>query len=254
MFKPNIWKLLQSFLSFLKQLLAAHWRSLLMLLIGVYLPLQVFGLFAVEVWENEGGFPWDVPVLMAIHSTAQAQLDVFAVTLTKFGSISIVFPIVTAIGLVFLFSRRWRSLTYLLTSMLGSYVINRTIKLLMHRVRPHLWESLSPELNYAFPSGHAMTSMTLVAALVILTWGSWWCWPVLMIGSLFVVGIGWTRLYLGVHFPSDILAGWMVSVAWAVGVSLLIKPHLTSRAVKDDQSLNINEASSLSQETHSKSV
>jgi undecaprenyl-diphosphatase len=253
MFKFDLWKFLQSFLSFLKQLIGVRWRSLLMLLIGVYLPLQVFGLLAVEVWENEGGFPWDVPILMAIHTTAQAQLDVFAATLTKFGSVSIVFPIVTAIGLVFLFSRKWRSLTYLLTVMLGSTIINRTAKEIMHRVRPHLWESFyPPHLDYAFPSGHAMTSMALVAALVILTWGSLWCWPVLIIGSLFVVGIGWTRLYLGVHFPSDILAGWMVSVAWAIGVSLLIRPHLTPSAVKDDEPLS--EATSLSQETPSKSV
>ena len=66
--------------------------------------------------------------------------------------------------------------------------------------------------------------MTLVAALVILTWGSRWQWLVVIIGSVFVLAIAWTRLYLGVHYPSDILASWTASVAWAVGVSLLIKP------------------------------
>ncbi|HEY9299769.1 MAG TPA: phosphatase PAP2 family protein, partial [Phormidium sp.] len=53
-----------------------------------------------------------------------------------------------------------------------------------------------------------------------------WCLPILIFGGLFVLAIGWTRLYLGVHFPSDILAGWAVSVAWAIGVSFLIKPQL----------------------------
>lgn len=237
MFTSNLWQLLQSFLSFLKQLFVTRWRSLLVLLIGVYLPLQVFGLLAVEVWENEGGFPWDMPILMAIHETARVQLDIFAVTLTKFGSIVIVYPFVAAIALVLLFYKRWRSLTYLLIVVLGSTLINRTTKELMHRVRPHLWESsYPPELSYAFPSGHAMTSMALVAALVILTWGSFWRLPILIIGSLFVLAIAWTRLYLGVHFPSDILAGWMVSIAWAIGVSLLIKPHLTkASAVNDDE-------------------
>jgi undecaprenyl-diphosphatase len=71
--------------------------------------------------------------------------------------------------------------------------------------------------------------MTLVTALVILTWGTRWCWLVLVVGGLFVLAIGWTRLYLGVHYPSDIVAGWMASVAWAVGVSLLIRPHLTKK-------------------------
>jgi undecaprenyl-diphosphatase len=65
--------------------------------------------------------------------------------------------------------------------------------------------------------------MTFVVALVILTWGSRWCWSVLLGGGLFVVAIAWTRLYLGVHFPSDILAGWLLSIAWAVTVSLFFR-------------------------------
>jgi undecaprenyl-diphosphatase len=134
----------------------------------------------------------------------------------------------------------------LLTTLLGSIVINRTAKLLLHRVRPHLWESLSPEFDFAFPSGHAMSSMTLVAALVILTWGTRWRWLVLSFGGLFVLAIGWTRLYLGVHFPSDILAGWMVSLAWAIGVSLLIRPHLAKpTAVNDEKSLTQAENESI---------
>lgn len=227
MFNSDPRKLLQSFLKFLKKLITAHWRSLLVLLIGVFLPLLVFGELAEDVWENEGGFPWDVPILLAIHTTAQPQLDVFTTTLTKFGVFWGVFPVATVIALVLLYQRRWRSLTFLLTTLLGSIVINRTAKALLHRVRPHLWPSPAPEFDYGFPSGHAMSSMTLVAALVILTWRTRWRWWVLIFGGLFVLAIGWTRLYLGVHYPSDILAGWMASLAWVVGVNLLIRPNLT---------------------------
>ncbi|MBW4592373.1 MAG: phosphatase PAP2 family protein [Brasilonema angustatum HA4187-MV1] len=234
MFSTDLSKLIPSFLNFSKKLLFARWRSLVVLLIGVYLPLQIFGLLAVEIWKNQGGFPWDVPILVAVHSTAQAQLDVFAVTLTQFGRIRIILPTVCVIALVLLIQKRWRSLTYLLTTEIGSGIINRTAKEFMHRVRPDLWDSLAPESSFSFPSGHSMTSMTLVAALVILTWGSVWCWLVLIAGSLFVLGIGWTRLYLGVHFPSDILAGWMVSIAWAIGVSLVIKPYATQKTIVSD--------------------
>lgn len=221
------WKRLQSFLTFFKQRLLAHRSSLLLLLLGVYLPLQVFGELAEDVWENEGGFPWDVPILLAIHSTARPQLDAFASALTKLGVFWGVFPVATVTTLILLIQRRRYSLAYFITTLIGSILINRTAKLLLHRVRPHLWVSPAPEFDYGFPSGHAMSSMTLVAALVILTWGSRWCWTILIVGSLFVVAIGWTRLYLGVHYPSDILAGWTVSIAWAVGVSLLIKPRST---------------------------
>jgi len=223
MFNARLWQLLQSFFRFVQQLLMTHWRSLLLLLLGVFLPLQVFGELAEDVWENEGGFPWDVPVLLAVHSTANPQLDVVVTMLTKLGVFWGVFPIATVTALLLFNRRRWRSLTYLIVTLLGSIIINRTAKVLLHRVRPHLWESPAPEFDYGFPSGHAMSSMTLVAVLVILTWGSRWRWLVLIVGTIFVLVIGWTRLYLGVHYPSDILAGWMVSVGWAVGVSLIIR-------------------------------
>lgn len=229
MFNSRMWKHLQSFFGVFKRLIITHRKSLLLLLIGVFFPLQVFGELAEDVWENEGGFPWDVSILLAIHSTANPQLDIFASSLTKLGVYWGVFPVAIAIGLALLVRRRWRKLVYFLITLGGSIIINRTAKILLHRVRPHLWPSPAPEFDYGFPSGHAMASMTLVAALVILTWRSRWRWLVLTIGSLFVLAIAWTRLYLGVHYPSDIVAGWSASIAWAIGVSVLIKPNSTPK-------------------------
>lgn len=218
--------MLKQVFQFIKKLLSARWQGLLLLFWGVYLPLQAFMLLAIHVRENADGFPWDKSILLAIHQTSSKQLDLLAVNLTQFGSIKIVMPIVLIISLILLLQKKWRSLTFLLTTTIGAALINRTAKEMIHRIRPHFWESLTPKLDYAFPSGHAMTSMTLVVALVILTWDTIWCLPILIFGGLFVLAIAWTRLYLGVHFPSDILAGWSVSVAWAIGVSLLIKPQL----------------------------
>jgi len=229
MYGSTFWKILH--------FISARRASLLLLLIGVLLPLQIFGELAEEVWENEGGFPWDVPILLAIHATASPQLDVFAATLTNFGVFWGVFPVAVTISFLLFIQRRWRFLAYFITTLLGSILINRVAKVLLHRVRPHLWQSPAPEFDYGFPSGHAMSSMTLVAALVILTWGSREkCCPVLVVGGLFVLAIAWTRLYLGVHYPSDILAGWTASVAWAVGVNLLMQPHSTKRISVDEDS------------------
>lgn len=223
-------------LSFLKHLLIAHWRSLLLLLLGVYLPLQVFEILAVKIWQYQGGFPWDVPILLAIHSTAQPQLDILAVILTKFGSVWTVLPIFIAIAFILWQRKQWRLLAYFLTTGVGSVMINLTLKTLIHRVRPHLWESSAPEFYYAFPSGHAMTSMTLVVILLILLKNHPWRWLFLLLGSLYILVIAWTRLYLGVHFPSDIIAGWMVALAWGIGVSFIIKPQVTGTVI-DETSL-----------------
>jgi undecaprenyl-diphosphatase len=228
MSKSNFGKHLQPFTSVFKQMLLARWRSLLTLLIGIYLPLQVFALLALEVRKNRGGFPWDLSVLQAIHAREQPQLNVFAATLTKFGQFQGIFPLIAAVALLLFLRRRWRALAYWIVTQQVSTIINQNVKLVMHRVRPHLWESFYPHpSDYAFPSGHAMASMTLVAALIILNWGSRWCWLTVIFGSVFAVSIAWTRLYLGVHFPSDILGGWMLSIAWTIAVSLLLKPNLS---------------------------
>ncbi len=223
----DFWKWPQSFLQFLQQILVARWQLLLLLAIGVCLPLLVFEQLAVVVWRNSGGFSWDDSILLAVHAMAQPSLDRVATTLTKFGVFRGVFPASIVVSLVLLYSRRWRSLAYWLITLSGSIVINRTTKVWLHRVRPSLWDT-PPELDFAFPSGHAMSSMTFVAALLLLTWGSRWSVWVASLGSAFIVAIGWTRLYLGVHFPSDILAGWLISIAWAIGVSLIIQPYRMS--------------------------
>lgn len=198
------------------------WCDWLTMLVGVCLPLLVFSVLAITVGLNGDGFLWEIPILQAVHATVQPELDGFASTLTKFGVFWGVFPVASVTGLVLLYQQRWRSLLYVTTTLLSSIVINRAAKLFFHRARPHLWEVPIPEPDYAFPSGHAMSSMTLVAVLVGLTWGTRWCGWVLVSGSAFVVAIAWTRLYLGVHYPSDILAGWMLSLAWTVSVRLLV--------------------------------
>jgi membrane-associated phospholipid phosphatase len=199
--------------------------SLLLVLVGVLLPFLIFGMLAEEVWKNEGGFSWDIPILLAVHQMAQPSINTFAIYSTKLGVFWGVVPIAIAIAVLLCVKHQWRRLTYFLSVLIGSAIINRTVKPLLHRVRPHLWLSPTPELDYGFPSGHAMASMTLVTAVVILTWKTPYRKWSLSFGSLFVLLIAWSRLYLGVHFPSDILAAWTVSIAWTIAVSLLLKAN-----------------------------
>lgn len=220
----NPWERIEPFIYFLKRWLQQNQRPLLFLF-GIYVPLAIFTILAIQIWQLEGGLAWDIALMQAIHTTAQAKLDMIAAVLTKFGTKWGVIPVSILIGIGFLYARQWRFLTYWLITLCGSGVINQLAKLWLHRVRPNLWD-YPPHPEFSFPSGHAMASMGFVVALLVLTWHQGWRVWVWLLGGIFVISIGWTRLYLGVHYPSDILAGWMLSIAWAVATSLVVKPLL----------------------------
>ncbi|MFQ3618406.1 MAG: phosphatase PAP2 family protein [Cyanobacteriota bacterium] len=210
-------------------------------ILGVGLPLAGFGLLGFGVWKL-GNFPWDEPILLAVHATATTTLDRLAQGITRLGSPWILPPLAGLMAIRIVFAqavrrtfpsgialaalKRWRSLLYVVLALAGTTLINIGLKALWKRDRPFLWDSGTPRPHdFSFPSGHAMTSVALVVVLLILLGSSRWrLWAVLF-GVLFVLAIAWTRLYLGVHYPSDILGGWMMAIAWTVGLSLLIQPQ-----------------------------
>jgi undecaprenyl-diphosphatase len=203
--------------------------SIFLFFIGVYLPLQIFALLAFSIMQNGTGLSWDVSLLSAIHQTETSQLDTFAYVLTQFGYLKGIAPIVFLVSLFLIFRQQWHRLAYLLTVEFGAIIISYSVKLVYHRARPHLWELFQPlPLDYSFPSGHSLMSMILFVALLHLSWETRWCKWVMLFGGLYVVLIGWTRMYLGVHFPSDVLGGWMLAIAWGVSVNLIFQ----SRFVK----------------------
>jgi undecaprenyl-diphosphatase len=203
-------------LAVLKQ--QAGW--ILLLFGGMFLPLWVFAQLADEVHELEQ-FVFDDVILLHAHGLASPMLDTFFVLVSKFGYQGVI-VIDMLVVLVLLGFRRWREATFAAVAFSGSALLNLGTKQFFQRDRPTLWQSISPEDTFSFPSGHAMGSMTLALVVILLAWPTRWRWPVTLLAATFVVLVGYSRVYLGVHFPSDILAGWMAAIAWVVGVYLVL--------------------------------
>jgi undecaprenyl-diphosphatase len=106
----------------------------------------------------------------------------------------------------------------------GSALLNVVLKLLFHRERPTL-HRLIEETGFSFPSGHSMAAFAFYGILTYLLWrhiASRWGRSILvLLCLLFIVGIGISRIYLGVHYPSDVLGGYLASAAW-LGLSIWI--------------------------------
>lgn len=96
-------------------------------------------------------------------------------------------------------------------------ILNPLIKLLVMRDRPSL-QHLVVETTYSFPSGHAATSMILYGTLIFLMSSliktREWAWMIQVLLGLLILSIGASRVYLGVHYPSDILGGYSLSLFW----------------------------------------
>ncbi|WP_066095748.1 phosphatase PAP2 family protein [Xanthomonas massiliensis] len=117
---------------------------------------------------------------------------------------------------------RWRAWRFAAVSLGGSALLVMAAKRLLRRERPALWETIPQETTWSFPSGHATASMALAAVLVLLAWPTRARWPVLLAALAFVPLVGLSRPYLGVHYPSDILAGWCLALAWVAAAWLLL--------------------------------
>ncbi|MGL5077672.1 MAG: phosphatase PAP2 family protein, partial [Waterburya sp.] len=113
---------------------------LIFLLIGVYLPLQIFILLLFAVQNHEGALNWELPILYTIHDQTGEKLNILAETLTRLGSFKITTPVIAGMALSFGLSKRWNYSLYTVMTFLGAIAISYTGKIIVHRARPHLWE------------------------------------------------------------------------------------------------------------------
>ena len=196
------------------------WR-LALLFAGMLLPMWAFLELADEVHEAEA-IPFDEPVLLFAQSMASEGFDRVFLLFSEIGYAWGVVPVDIGLVVVLLALRRWRQGLFAAVATGGSALLNLATKRLFARDRPALWESISPEATYSFPSGHAMGSMTLALVLVLLAWPTRLRWWVVAAMAVFVPMVGLSRVYLGVHYPSDILAGWAAAALWTIGAYLLL--------------------------------
>lgn len=213
--------------------------ALLRLLLGILLPLVIVGLIGEDVLER-ARFAFEQPLMLAIHARATPALDAVALTLHVVGGTLVIGPLSAAM-LALLWWRDRHAAPFFALAVGGAAVILGLMKLAFGRTRPELWPRLVAEHGPSFPSGHTTFSSALMVALVLILWRTPWRWPAVILGSAFALAVGASRVYLGVHYPTDVLAGWLTGLAWVLGVYSLLPPHARHAAGTDAKVVGMEE-------------
>ncbi|CAN5597526.1 hypothetical protein BH10ACT8_BH10ACT8_08620 [soil metagenome] len=127
---------------------------------------------------------------------------------------------------VLLVLRRWLPATLVAVAMIGAAVLSGVTKLAVNRARPVVAVPVTHVGGGSFPSGHALTSFTAVgvALMVILPLltGAWRTLTV-AVAVVVVVLVGFSRLILGAHFPTDVLGGWLIAGIWLAALNAVFR-------------------------------
>lgn len=176
-----------------------------------------FATIAQEVLEKET-YAFDTSILLYLRSLHTPLRDRVMLAFTFFGEPNLLLALSVSLGIM-LWVRKHRSeATTIAVTGAGALGLNILLKQLFARARPQIWERTVEVKFYSFPSGHAMISMVIYGLLGYLL-GSrfpkqrWWIYSLTVI---LVAIIGLSRLYLGVHWPTDIIAGYTAGLVWLI--------------------------------------
>ncbi|MGQ4649907.1 phosphatase PAP2 family protein [Lyngbya aestuarii] len=190
-------------------------------LIVAGLALWGFAAIAEEVLEQETQ-AIDQAILQVFASFHTPLLNQIMVGVTFLGEPLWLTALSVVFGIVLLRQGRWTAVITLIIASGGAIGLNFLLKAVFARSRPTLWQHIVDVNYYSFPSGHAMISLVIYGLI-----GYWlvtrlkvWQIPIISITVLLIAAIGVSRLYLGVHWPTDIIAGYAAGLVWLVACIL----------------------------------
>ena len=161
---------------------------------------------------------WDAPLDLLLHHALRLDHGPAVkpvVRLSSLGGLLVMGPIALAVALLLLVRGERREALWLFVTIGVGRLIAEGLKDIVHRPRPPVAERLAHVDSWSFPSSHSAGTMMTGVAITLAARGGW---PGMLVALLAAATIGWTRLALGVHWPSDVLAGWGFGLAW-VGVA-----------------------------------
>lgn len=206
----------------------ARWIEIDVLLAGLAIAGALWAVVELaEVARDAKPHAFDTAILLAFRQPGHPDLPIGPAWLhgavrdiTALGSTSVLALVVAAVAIYLLLIRQRATALFVLAAVVGGQVLSSLAKLGVDRPRPELVSHLVDVHTFSFPSGHAMLSavtyLTLGALAARFMPGRIARIYVLSLAVLITLMVGASRVYLGVHWPTDVLAGWCAGFAWAM--------------------------------------
>ena len=161
-------------------------------------------------------FPIDTTVLQTIRPLNHPVMDQIMVAITQLGNPHFTVPAFFIVVALLWWQRQRTDAIMFSVNCFGGAVLSTYLKIFFGKVRPALWNSPIEEVTFSYPSGHALGSVVFygfLAYLLGVRWPEYRKW--FYVGAIALsLLIGFTRLYLGVHWPTDLLGGYAIGVLW----------------------------------------
>ena len=197
------------------------WLTALVAALVAYFLFELTG----EVLEGETR-AFDEGVLLMLRDATDpampagpAWLTKMMVDITALGGVTVLALLVTLVVIYLALRRKFRTAAFVTVSILGGWALSSALKLGIARPRPEVVQHLVEVTDMSFPSGHAMLSaityLTLGAMLSRIENQPTLRYYFLLVAVFLTFIIGLSRIYLGVHYPTDVLGGWAAGTVWA---------------------------------------
>ena len=199
------------------------WAGALMLFL---LAANLFLELAEDIYRSEA-LSWDVNVMLAVNRVSQPWLDELFWIITLTGGPLILIPLILIAGRLWQKGQQRRALLFVV-SFIGTALLNSLLKTFFARPRPALFPTRVISSGYSFPSGHTMAAAAFFGMLALFLWQQGrYGWALL--AAAWVPLIAFSRVYLGAHFPSDVLASLALGTIWLVIVWFTYTGHHVSQ-------------------------